>query len=158
MSKEKEEVIKIIDSLADVINKRKLQEIEFTSEDISVRIVKSSSFENTNIKPEVISSQPTQVQTQKIESDQQNTNNKNPKSHPGAVLAPMPGVIYLKPQPDKPDFISIGSNIKQGQTVCLIESMKTFSHIKAHKSGTVTKINIKNETAVEYEELLLIIE
>jgi acetyl-CoA carboxylase biotin carboxyl carrier protein len=79
----------------------------------------------------------------------------DPAKHPGAVKSPMVGVAYLS---SEPPYVSLGQNVELGQTVLLIEAMKTFNQIKATKAGTVTQILVKTGAPVEYDEPLLIIE
>ena len=79
-------------------------------------------------------------------------------SHPGAVTSPMVGVAYLSPEPGSPPFVTVGQTVTAGQTVLLIEAMKTFNQIKAHKAGTVARILVANSTPVEYGEVLMILE
>lgn len=78
--------------------------------------------------------------------------------HPGAVLSPMVGVAYLAPEPGAAPFITIGQSVAAGQTLLLIEAMKTFNQIKAAKSGIVTRILVSPGSPVEYGEPLLIVE
>ena len=78
--------------------------------------------------------------------------------HPGAVKSPMVGTAYLAPEPGKPNFVSIGDKITAGQTILIIEAMKTFNPIKAPKAGTVTQILIDNAQPVEFGEALMIVE
>ncbi len=79
-------------------------------------------------------------------------------SHPGAITSPMVGVAYLAPEPGATPFVTPGSRVAQGQTVLLIEAMKTFNQIRAPKAGTVTRILIESGSPVEYGEPLMIIE
>ena len=78
--------------------------------------------------------------------------------HPGVILSPMVGVAYLAPEPGAAPFITVGQVVSAGQTVLLIEAMKTFNQIKAPKSGTVTRILVNAGAPVEYDEPLLIVE
>jgi acetyl-CoA carboxylase biotin carboxyl carrier protein len=78
--------------------------------------------------------------------------------HPGLVASPMVGVAYLSPEPGQPAFVMLGSKVAQGQTLLLIEAMKTFNQIKAPRAGTVTRILIEPGTPVEYGEPLMIVE
>jgi acetyl-CoA carboxylase biotin carboxyl carrier protein len=78
--------------------------------------------------------------------------------HPGAVKSPMVGTTYLAPEPGKPAFVSVGDKIAAGQTLLIIEAMKTFNPIKAPKAGTVTKILVENAQPVEFGEPLMIVE
>ncbi len=83
---------------------------------------------------------------------------EDPAKHPGAVLSPMVGVAYLAPEPGAAPFITVGQSVAAGQTLLLIEAMKTFNQIKAAKSGIVTRILISPGAPVEYGEPLLIVE
>lgn len=78
--------------------------------------------------------------------------------HPGAVKSPMVGTAYLSPEPGKPVFVNIGDKVTAGQTLLIIEAMKTFNPIKAPKAGTVTQILIENGRPVEFGEVLMIVE
>lgn len=78
--------------------------------------------------------------------------------HPGAVTSPMVGVAYLSPEPGAAPFVTVGSKVAQGQTLLLIEAMKTFNQIKATRAGTVTRILVESGMPVEYGEPLMIIE
>jgi acetyl-CoA carboxylase biotin carboxyl carrier protein len=78
--------------------------------------------------------------------------------HPGAVSSPMVGVAYLAPEPGAAPYITIGAQVAAGQTVLLIEAMKTFNQIKAPKSGTVSRILVASGAPVEYGEVLLVID
>jgi acetyl-CoA carboxylase biotin carboxyl carrier protein len=77
---------------------------------------------------------------------------------PGAVTSPMVGVAFLAPEPGAPNFVSIGQQVISGQTLLLIEAMKTFNQIKAPRAGVVTKMIAQNGTPVEYGELLMVVE
>ena len=79
-------------------------------------------------------------------------------AHPGAVLSPMVGTIYLSPTPDEPPFVRAGDQVDKGQTLMLIEAMKTFNEINSHRSGAVTRILVANGQPVEYGEVLAIID
>ena len=83
---------------------------------------------------------------------------EDPAKHPGAILSPMVGVAYLSAEPSSPPFVNVGQSVAAGQTVMLIEAMKTFNQIKAHKSGTITRILVTAGHPVEYGEPLMIIE
>ena len=78
--------------------------------------------------------------------------------HPGAVLSPMVGIVYLTPEPGAAPFINVGQTVIAGQTLLLIEAMKTYNQIKAPKPGTVTRILVAAGAPVEYGEPLLILD
>ena len=82
----------------------------------------------------------------------------DPASHPGAVTSPMVGTVYLSPEPGADAFVSIGATVKEGQTVLIVEAMKTMNHIPAPKAGTVKRILVEDGSPVEYGAPLLIIE
>lgn len=78
--------------------------------------------------------------------------------HPGVVKSPMVGTAYLAPEPGKPNFVSVGDKVTAGQTLLIIEAMKTFNPIKAPKAGTVMQVLIENARPVEFGEPLMIVE
>ena len=82
----------------------------------------------------------------------------DPGKHPGAVNSPMVGTAYRGPAPGAPPFIDIGSKVTLGETLLIIEAMKTMNQIPAPRSGTVTQILIEDGQPVEFGEPLLIIE
>ena len=78
--------------------------------------------------------------------------------HPGAVKSPMVGTVYLQPDENSPTFVKAGDAVTEGQTLLLIEAMKTFNPVTAPRSGKVTQILVKNTQPVEFGEPLVIIE
>jgi acetyl-CoA carboxylase biotin carboxyl carrier protein len=82
----------------------------------------------------------------------------DPSKHPGCVKSPMVGTAYLAPEPGGPPFIDVGQRVAQGQTILIIEAMKTMNHIPAPKAGTVMAIFVGNGHPVEFGEPLVIIE
>ena len=81
-----------------------------------------------------------------------------PGDHPGAVKSPMVGTAYLRPSPESKPFIEIGSIVKAGEKILLVEAMKTFNEILAPRSGKVIHILVEDGTPVEYGQPLLVIE
>jgi len=82
----------------------------------------------------------------------------DPAKHPGAVTSPMVGTAYLGSQPGAPPFVEIGSKVVTGQTLLIIEAMKTMNQIPAPRPGTVTRILIEDAQPVEFGEPLVIVE
>ena len=78
--------------------------------------------------------------------------------NPGAVKSPLVGTAYLLPEPGKPPFVHIGDKVAAGQTLLIIEAMKTFNPIKAPKAGVLKQILIDNAQPVEFGEPLMIVE
>lgn len=79
-------------------------------------------------------------------------------SHPGAVKSPMVGTAYRRPSPDSNPFVDVGSVVKAGDKILLVEAMKTFNEIVAPKGGTVTAIFVEDGQPVEYDQTLVVIE
>lgn len=83
---------------------------------------------------------------------------EDPASHPGAVASPMVGTVYLQAEPGTPAFITIGQQVNEGDTLLIVEAMKTMNHIPAPKSGIVKRILVEDGAAVEFGSPLAIIE
>jgi len=83
---------------------------------------------------------------------------EDPAAHPGAVTSPMVGTIYLQPEPSAPAFVSVGAQVSEGDTLLIVEAMKTMNHIPAPRSGTVARILVEDGAAVEYGTPLIILE
>jgi acetyl-CoA carboxylase biotin carboxyl carrier protein len=81
-----------------------------------------------------------------------------PAAHPGVVKSPMVGTVYRSPSPGAPLFVEIGSEVKQGQTLLIIEAMKTMNQIPAPRAGKVTQILVESGQPVEYGEAMVVIE
>jgi acetyl-CoA carboxylase biotin carboxyl carrier protein len=86
------------------------------------------------------------------------TESKTPAISANAVKSPMVGVAYLSPEPGAKPFVSIGGKVSIGDTLCLIEAMKTFNPVKAEKSGAVKEILVSDGQAVEFDQPLIVIE
>ena len=83
---------------------------------------------------------------------------EDPAALPGAVTSPMVGTAYLQPEPNAPAFVSIGAQVSEGDTIMIIEAMKTMNHIPAPKAGTVKRILVADGDAIEFGAPLMIIE
>jgi len=79
-------------------------------------------------------------------------------NNPGVLRSPMVGTAYLAPEPGAPNFVREGDKVSKGQTICIVEAMKVFNPIQAHKAGTVTKILVENAQPVEFDEPLVLID
>jgi acetyl-CoA carboxylase biotin carboxyl carrier protein len=80
------------------------------------------------------------------------------KSNTIEVRSPMIGTFYRSPSPDKPSFIEVGTVVKAGDTVCVIEAMKLFNEIESEVSGTIVKVLVNDSTPVEYDQPLFLVE
>ena len=142
-----------IRQLAAVMAENGLIEVEIADKDTRIRVVRgsltASAVAHSPAPQPVAASEPASRPAASTDSG---------AVHPGSVTSPMVGVAFLAPEPGAPNFVSAGQQVVVGQTLLLIEAMKTFNQIKATKAGTVTKIVVQNSTPVEYGELLMIVE
>ncbi|MFN3615318.1 MAG: acetyl-CoA carboxylase biotin carboxyl carrier protein, partial [Rubrimonas sp.] len=83
---------------------------------------------------------------------------EDPASHPGAVTSPMVGTAYLSPEPGAAAYVKVGDQVREGQTLLIIEAMKTMNQIPSPRAGTVTRILVDDKQPVEYGALLMIVE
>ncbi|MCE8513041.1 acetyl-CoA carboxylase biotin carboxyl carrier protein [Ruegeria pomeroyi] len=83
---------------------------------------------------------------------------EDPAAHPGAVTSPMVGTVYLQGEPGAPSFVSVGASVAEGDTLLIVEAMKTMNHIHAPRAGTVKRILVGDGDAVEFGTPLVIIE
>ncbi|TCS67224.1 acetyl-CoA carboxylase biotin carboxyl carrier protein [Primorskyibacter sedentarius] len=83
---------------------------------------------------------------------------EDPASHPGAVTSPMVGTVYMQAEPGSPAFISVGQQVAEGDTLLIVEAMKTMNHIPAPRAGTVKRILVEDGAPVEYGAPLVILE
>ena len=137
-----------IRALAAVLSETGLTEIEIAEKDSRIRIVRAAA-------PSVVAAAPLMAPAAVAAPA---TAAPDEASHPGAVLSPMVGVAYHSPEPGAPPFVTVGQSVEAGQTLLLIEAMKTFNQIRAPKAGIVARILVANSTPVEYGEVLLILE
>ena len=82
----------------------------------------------------------------------------DPADDPGAVTSPMVGTVYMQPEPGAPAFISVGAKVAEGDTLLIVEAMKTMNHIPAPRAGTVKRIVVEDGAAVEFGTPLVILE
>jgi acetyl-CoA carboxylase biotin carboxyl carrier protein len=82
----------------------------------------------------------------------------DPAEHPGAVTSPMVGTVYMQPEPGSAPFIHVGMQVSEGDTLLIVEAMKTMNHIPAPRSGKISRILVEDGAAVEYGAPLVILE
>jgi acetyl-CoA carboxylase biotin carboxyl carrier protein len=136
-----------IRALAAVLVETGLTEIEIADKDSRIRVVRGGA-PATTVLPVATNAIPAVAPPP----------SQDVAAHPGAVVSPMVGVAYLSPEPGAPSFVTVGQSVIAGQTLCLIEAMKTFNQIKAPKAGTVIAILVQSGAPVEYGEALIILE
>ncbi len=117
----------------------------------------SLKFSNKTISIEISNnSGSVQIAQSPVSSQSQNVSNNQNNEHSSmqSIDSPMVGIIYLTPKPSSPPFVKSGQKIKKGDTICLIEAMKTFNEIKSDKDGVIKSILVKNGEAVEFGQPL----
>ena len=119
-----------------------LGSLKFSNKTISIEISNSSGSVQ-------IAQSPVSIQSQNVSNTP-----TNESSSMQSIDSPMVGIIYLTPKPSSPPFVKSGQKIKKGDTICLIEAMKTFNEIKSDKDGVVKSILVKNGEAVEFGQPL----
>ena len=153
--------VAFISALAELLNKNDLTELsvkrEYGEDDsLEVRVVKQATVVTVaaapvqHHAPAPVAHAPASAPAAAVSED--------PAQHPGAVTSPMVGTVYLAAEPGASPFVSIGAQVSEGQTVLIIEAMKTMNHIPAPKSGTVKRILVEDGHPVEYGAPLMIIE
>jgi acetyl-CoA carboxylase biotin carboxyl carrier protein len=155
----------LIRAIAELINKENLAEIEIEHEDFRVRVTRSFGKEYVQMAAPAYAPQlphanaPAQPMVPAGSAHAPApTLIEDLASNPGTLTSPMVGTAYRSPEPGKPAFVEVGSKVSEGQTVVIIEAMKTMNQIPAHKSGTVTRILVEDAQPVEYGEPLVVIE
>ncbi|WP_411877989.1 acetyl-CoA carboxylase biotin carboxyl carrier protein [Polaromonas sp. YR568] len=140
-------------TLIDLVSESNVSELEITEAEGKVRIVKSSGAPLVMQQPVAMVAAPAAAPAGPPAAPAADA---APAGH--AVKSPMVGTFYRSASPGAKPFVELGSVVKEGETICIIEAMKILNEIEADKSGTVTKILSENGQAVEYGQPLFIIE
>ena len=141
-------------TLIDLVSESNVSELEITEAEGKVRIVKSSGAPMVMQQPAMMMAAPAAVPVAAVLGAEVPVT--APAGH--AVKSPMVGTFYRSSSPGAKSFVEVGSMVKEGETICIIEAMKILNEIEADKSGTVTKILSENGQAVEYGQPLFMIE
>lgn len=151
---------KVISKLAEILNKSNLTELEYEDEAVRICLARQSGTAATSLNaPQEMKQTVVSKETEEKElPDELDNLLQNYHEDPNALKSPMVGVVYLAKDANSPAFVKLGDKVTAGDTVCLIEAMKTFNPVKAHKSGRVTKILVEAGDPVEYGAPLLVIE
>ena len=161
-NKKYEDDIDLLEQLANLANKKNLTEIEFKKKykDENEIFIKISSLSKAKIETETKINNIIKQQRKPEDTDIQVNNDDftELKNQPGIISSPMVGTIYLSPEPGADPFIKIGQNVNIGDTLFIIEAMKTMNQIPSPKSGKVKRILIDDATPVEFDSPLVIID
>ena len=141
-----------IRALAGVLIETGLTEIEIAEGDSRIRVVRAPAVVQAAVAaPAYAAAAPAAATPEAAEP-------ADFARHPGAVKSPMVGIAYLSPEPGSAPFVGVGQPVVAGQTLMLIEAMKTFNQIKAPRAGTLTRILASTGVPVEYDEVLMVID
>ncbi len=133
---------KLIKELVTCLEENKLSELEYSEKDIKIKVARNSIKENN-----------------KIEISATKTELKEDKNTTGIeIKSPIIGTAYLAPEPGGKKFVEIGKKIKKGDTVMIVEAMKTMNHVPSTKEGVVKKVVVEDGQPVEYGQTLVILE
>jgi acetyl-CoA carboxylase biotin carboxyl carrier protein len=155
--------VAFISALAELLNKNDLTELsvkrEYGEDDsLEVRVVKQATVVTVAAAPAPAMHHAPAAAHAAAPVPAAAAAPEDPAQHPGAVTSPMVGTIYLAAEPGATPFVTVGAQVTEGQTVLIIEAMKTMNHIPAPRAGTVKRILVEDGHPVEYGAPLMIIE
>ena len=133
---------KLIKELVTCLEENKLSELEYSEKDIKIKVARNSFKENNKIE---ILSNKAELKEDKITTGIE-------------IKSPIIGTAYLAPEPGGKKFVEIGKKIKKGDTVMIVEAMKTMNHVPSTKDGVVKKVVVEDGQSVEYGQTLVILE
>lgn len=144
----------IIRELAKLLDETGLHEIEVEQKGLRVRVVRQmqnviAAYPSAPVGPSVVAPTPVPIAGAPV---------ADAAKHPGVVVSPMVGTAYLAPAPDAKVFVEVGSQVRAGDTLLIVEAMKTMNQIPAPRAGTVIQILVEDGQPVEFGEPLMIIE
>lgn len=144
---------KFVKELTAILDESNLTELEFETEDISVRLARGTTIAAAPaMMPAAPAAAPVAAPAVAAPAA------SDASAHPGAVKSPMVGTVYLAPEPDAPDFVKEGDQVKKGQTLFIVEAMKVMNPITAPADGKLTRVLVDNAQPIEFDQPLAIIE
>ena len=138
---------KIIKELSDYLNEFNLTELEYTDKDTKIKVSKNSVSVQNDLSP--LSNQPAKVDISKP---------VNAKKNGIEVTSPIIGTAYHAPEPGAKKFVEVGKKIKKGDTVMIVEAMKTMNHVPSSADGVVKEICVEDGQPVEFGQTIIILE
>jgi acetyl-CoA carboxylase biotin carboxyl carrier protein len=159
-NKDQDTDVEFIQALAEVLRESDLTELHVkrdygSNKSINVRVSRQSIIAAA---PQAVMAAPAPLAAATPAEATPTLVEDDPSQHPGAVVSPMVGTVYLSAEPGTAPFVTVGSSVSEGQTLLIVEAMKTMNLIPATKSGKVTRILVDDGTPVEYGSPLVIIE
>jgi len=149
--------LKFVKELMALLEDSDLMEIDFQKGDLAVSLSKSGSGPVQHVMAAAPASAAAPVAAAPSQPVATKESPADAAAHPGAVNSPMVGTAYIRPSPDADTFVNVGDKVKEGDTIMLVEAMKTFNPIVAPKSGKVEQILVDDASPVEFGEALFII-
>ncbi len=149
---------KTVRALAEILSDTGLTEIEIETKDGRIRVARTPAPVTQHVSAAMHAPAPMQAAPAPVAAAAPAAAPADDAKHAGAVLSPMVGVAYLASEPGAAPFITVGQTVAVGQTLLLIEAMKTYNQIRAQKAGTVMRILVETGQPVEYGQPLLIVE
>lgn len=170
---------KEIQELIKLVSKNDLSEFKLEQGDFKIAIRTTSYVESKQLKSPVIVPQqvpsftPSAVQPSSVLQPASPTGQEAPPKPAGGtspsngketegsyqpIKSPMVGTFYRSSSPDKPPYVEVGTHVKKGDIVCIIEAMKLFNEVESEISGTIVKVTAENETPVEYNQALFLVD
>lgn len=155
--------VSFIRALAELLNQNDLTELQVKrdygeNDSLNVRVSRAREVVQQVAMPQASSAPAAPAASMTAPAAAAATSSDDPASHPGAVTSPMVGTAYLQAEPGTPAFVTPGAQVKEGDTVLIIEAMKTMNQIPAPRSGTVKRILVEDGSPVEFGAPLMIIE
>jgi acetyl-CoA carboxylase biotin carboxyl carrier protein len=155
----------LIEAIAKLLNEQNLAEIEIEREDLRVRVTRTYAAQAVQqvqvpayaAAPAAPAAPPAPAVPAGAAAAAAPAHD-DLASNPGTLTSPMVGTAYLSPEPGKPAFAPVGTRVSEGQTVLIVEAMKTMNQIPAHRSGTITRVLVEDASPVEYGQPLVVIE
>jgi len=148
---------KLVRELAKILNDTGLTEIEMEKGSLKIRVAKGGGQIVQAMAAPAPVAAPAPTASQPVAAPAAKTEKSDASAHPGAAKSPMVGTVYTRPSPDADAFVKVGDKVKEGDTIVLIEAMKTFNPITATKSGKIEEILVEDAQPVEFGEVLFII-
>ena len=136
---------KPIKDLAKILEELNLTEVSYSDGDFSVTVAKGARLQSVDKDTSIQNNSEIQLSEDDYKND------------PRVIKSPMVGTVYLQPEPGANKFVNIGDSVKSGQTILIVEAMKTMNPIESSLQGKVIKILVENEQAVEFGQPLMLI-
>ncbi|MGH1579264.1 acetyl-CoA carboxylase biotin carboxyl carrier protein [Planktotalea sp.] len=158
-NKSHEDDVAFIQALAELLRKNDLTELQVKrayAEDDSLNVRVSRAAPQVIAAPVQVASAPVAAPVETAPAPA--AVSEDPASLPGAVTSPMVGTVYMQAEPGSPAFVSLGAQVSEGDTLLIVEAMKTMNHIPAPRSGKITRILVEDGSTVEFGAPLVVIE